>query len=144
MSGKSTARLYSAAEIAGFKLLGLPHTKPSIIERAKREGWYFEEMTALGGKRRMYRIPARYLKGNSIIESTGSVAIRNEVEGQTAQVNLDFLRMAETSVEAFVQANKLQLTPHRRALVVAFLYDYVGNKGATQDEVLLFLTIMTG
>lgn len=54
-------KLFSAAEIAGMELQGLPKTKANVIARAEKEGWYFEERTGLGGKKRVYAIPGQYM-----------------------------------------------------------------------------------
>lgn len=62
----SKKALLSAAEIARLRLPGLPSTKANVISRAEKEDWYFEEMTGLGGKRRVYELPARYQEGTLV------------------------------------------------------------------------------
>ena len=54
-------KMYSASEIMGLDLPNMPATKAAIIKRAEKEGWAFAEETGLGGIRRLYEIPARYL-----------------------------------------------------------------------------------
>lgn len=61
----SKKTLLSAAEIASLRLPGLPTTKANVIVRAEKEGWYFEETTGLGGKRRVYELPDRYREGSA-------------------------------------------------------------------------------
>ncbi len=56
-----TKKMFSAAEIAAMNLLGLPRSKGKVIGRATSEGWYFEYRTGIGGKRRVYEVPAHYL-----------------------------------------------------------------------------------
>lgn len=53
--------LFTAAEIARMRLPGLPTTKSSILSRAAREGWRYEEQYGIGGIRRVFEIPDRYL-----------------------------------------------------------------------------------
>ena len=53
--------LFTAAEIARMRLPGLPMTKSSILSRAAREGWRYEEQYGIGGIRRVFEIPDRYL-----------------------------------------------------------------------------------
>lgn len=55
-------KLLSASEIAALKLPDLPTTKVAIAARAERERWYSEETTGLGGTRRVYEVPAKYLQ----------------------------------------------------------------------------------
>lgn len=67
--------LLSAQEIAEKRLPGVPTTKAAVHAMAKREAWYFEERTGVGGTRRVYQIPARYLpaksKGAELHEMSG-------------------------------------------------------------------------
>jgi hypothetical protein len=54
-------KMYSASEIMDLHLPNMPSTKAAIIKRAEKENWAFAEETGLGGVRRLYEIPARYL-----------------------------------------------------------------------------------
>ena len=54
-------KMYSAVEIAEMQIPNLPKTATNIRQRADREGWSFAEETGLGGVRRLYEIPPRYL-----------------------------------------------------------------------------------
>lgn len=54
-------KLYSASEIAGMRLPGLPTSKGAIIARAATENWPFEKRVGRGGTRRVYEVPERYL-----------------------------------------------------------------------------------
>ena len=54
-------KMYSAVDIAGMRIPNLPKTATNIRQRADKEGWAFTEETGLGGVRRLYEIPARYL-----------------------------------------------------------------------------------
>lgn len=53
--------LFTAAEIARMCLPGLPTTKSSILSRAAKEGWRYEEQYGIGGVRKAFEIPDRYL-----------------------------------------------------------------------------------
>lgn len=134
-------KLLSAREIAALKLPDLPTTKLAIATRAEREGWYSEERTGLGGKRRVYELPRRYLG-----EGMGTAAPPKEskpsgvVEGR-AQVDVEMLRVATQALEEWLQEKGLGLPPDRKAAVVAVLYDYLA-KGANRDEMLLMIRAM--
>lgn len=132
-----TKKLFSAAEIAGMKLTGLPTSKGKVIERAASEGWYFEERKGIGGTRRVYEIPARYLpqtEGEEVASGTVDKVIGTIVAG-TSQVDLDTLQLVETVLDEVLQARGLRIKPERRGAVVAFLYDYA-VKGGTKEGML--------
>ena len=61
MQGVFMKNLYSATEIAKMRLPGFPISRDNVRARAEREGWYCEYRTGLGGKWRVYEIPAHYL-----------------------------------------------------------------------------------
>ncbi|MFZ6748550.1 Mu transposase C-terminal domain-containing protein [Undibacterium sp. Ren11W] len=52
---------YSAAELAGMRLPGLPGTKVGLIAKADRDEWSFLEISGQGGLRREYTPPAEVL-----------------------------------------------------------------------------------
>ena len=54
-------KMYSVAEIIELNLPALPKSKPAITTKARKEEWKYTEETGLGGVRRLYEIPARYL-----------------------------------------------------------------------------------
>ena len=54
-------KMYSVTEILELNLPALPKSKPAVTTKARKEGWKFAEETGLGGVRRLYEIPARYL-----------------------------------------------------------------------------------
>ncbi|OLZ68356.1 hypothetical protein, partial [Chromobacterium violaceum] len=49
---------YSAAELAGMKLPGLPTSRDNVRLTAERESWPYVETTGRGGIRREYTPPA--------------------------------------------------------------------------------------
>ena len=136
MQGVLMKNLYSATEIAGMKLKGLPKTKANIIIRAQKEGWYFELRTGRGGESRVYEVPAHYLGGTEEKEAeqlirpqeTAKPAVAGAVAGGQ-QVDLVTLQKVETLLEEVLQAKEVRLLPDRRGALVAFLYDYA-SKGA--------------
>ena len=138
-------KLLSASEIATMKLPGLPTSKGAIIAKADREKWHFEEKTGIGGTRRVYEVPARYLAevegqdGLGSHHSTTSQAPDNKVAGTivagTSQVDLEMLQMVETVLDEVLEARGLRIKSERRGAVVAFLYDYA-VKGGTKEGML--------
>ena len=53
--------MYSVAEIIELNLPLLPKSKPAITTKARNEGWVSSETVGLGGVKKLYEIPARYL-----------------------------------------------------------------------------------
>lgn len=132
-----TKKLFSAAEIAGMKLAGLPTSKGKVIERAASEGWYFEERKGIGGTRRVYEIPPRYLpqaQGEEAASEAVDKVIGTIIAG-SSQVDLDTLQLVETVLDEVLQARGLRIKSERRGAVVAFLYDYA-VKGGTKEGML--------
>ncbi|MBX9267691.1 hypothetical protein [Chromobacterium violaceum] len=127
--------LYSASEIAAMHLPGLPKSKPALIARAQSEGWYFEERKGLGGTRRVYEIPTRYL-GEGDTLSAGAVTLAGTIVAGSSDIDLSKLQMVETVLDEALRARGLEIAPERRGAVVAFLYDYA-MKGGNQDGILM-------
>jgi len=142
-------KLYSASEIAKMRLEGLPTSKVAIISRANNEGWYFEERTGIGGTRRVYEVPARYL-GHRVVEQpdlTGTSMQPSRVVGVvaagTSKVDPALLQLAEEAFEEWQQERGLRLDPKRRGAVVAVLYDYLAQ-GADQADAANMLKVIGG
>ncbi|WP_215782050.1 hypothetical protein [Paludibacterium sp. B53371] len=131
-------KLLSAAEIAALKLPGLPSSKGKVIERAASEGWYFEERKGIGGTRRVYAVPERYLpvqescndQADHLQQAIASIS-QAKPTGPT-QIDLETLRMVETLLDQTLQAKGLSLKPEKRGAVVAFLYDYAVRGGGKE------------
>ncbi|MCW3479703.1 hypothetical protein OL229_09030 [Neisseriaceae bacterium JH1-16] len=140
--------LYSANEIAGMKLSGLPSSKGKIIERAASEGWYFEERKGIGGTRRVYEIPARYLPTEQSQEESAQARpaeqigkVAGTIVAGSAQIDLEMLQLVEATLEEWLQSRGLRLKPDRRGAIVAVLYDYLA-KGASQEDMVRMLKAM--
>lgn len=61
MNQISMKNQYTAAELAGMSISGLPTTKAKIIALAERSGWTFNEVSGRGGMRREYTPPAHVM-----------------------------------------------------------------------------------
>ncbi|ANJ73516.1 hypothetical protein A9Y76_14035 [Ralstonia insidiosa] len=143
-------KLYSAAEIAKMRLEGLPTTKGKVIERAASEGWQFEERKGIGGTRRMYEIPARYLPrsgGAGVADVTEAPRQPAKVVGTvvagTSKVDPKLLQLAEEALEEWQRERGLRLDAQRRYAVVAVLYDYLA-RGADQADAADMLRVISG
>lgn len=55
-SPTSDAREFSAREVAALRVVGLPTTKQSVSERARREGWPFRVRHCRGGTEKAYPV----------------------------------------------------------------------------------------
>ena len=129
--------LFTATEIASQGILGLPVTKKGIIDRAEREGWYSEERTGLGGKHKVYEIPARYLAGQGLaVPSQGTKASRpNNV------VHLDLVReqrMLEIgrAVDQWLMTSRLVMDLDKKYLLIQLLYRYFEREKELDKEKL--------
>lgn len=136
--------LYSAAEIGAMGLLGLPRTKTAIIARAKAEGWPFEERKDLGGTKRMYKVPAKYVKskreGSRSTTPPQSQAVAGTIVRGSSKVDLDKLELAMTALSNWEKKRAVEIDTERRSAVLALLYDYLvlhANEGEeAMDRVL--------
>lgn len=62
MNQVAVKNFYSSTELAAMALPGIPSTKVGVRVRAEREGWQFNEVTGVGGKRREYQPPNAILQ----------------------------------------------------------------------------------
>jgi hypothetical protein len=127
--------LKTAAEIAALKLPGLPTSKVGVRALAEREGWTFEERKGVGGTRRVYSLPARYLANTSyaapeVARIIGAIA-------PSGRADPALLSTAIQAFEEFCESKGVVFTAERKAAVIALLYDYL-VKGAGPQEVESF------
>lgn len=148
--------LYTAVEIIAMKLPGLPTTKANLLARAQKEGWYSESRVGLGGVRKVFKIPAAYLKAHHVAEPAPGYIDQARVEDrqQSGQVvgaiaggeQIDSQRLASAirALDEFLAENKLVINdPARKAEIVTFLYKYL-EKRASQNDVNDLLRLVTG
>ena len=62
-------RMYSVSEIIALNLPSLPKTKPSILAKARREGWRVEERINKGGATKYFEIPEHHMTGGTTLVS---------------------------------------------------------------------------
>ncbi|PFH20818.1 hypothetical protein [Burkholderia sp. JKS000303] len=127
--------LYSAAEIAAMRLPGLPATKARIIDRATAEAWYSEERKGLGGTRRVYEIPARYVvRGQDSGGHSDSPEGRlhgelKNLEKSVPYTDSELLKGIVIAVERWIAKNHFDDDPERKAALIAALFDIAKNAG---------------
>jgi len=132
-------QLYSASEIGKMNLPGLPKSKGRVIDRAKAEGWQFEERKDVGGVRRMYEIPEKYLAGTSYSEPVVLQAVTQvagTVAGGSNRVDTGKLELAITALAGWEQKRNIQITPERRSAVIALLYEYLETHSEEGPEAM--------
>jgi hypothetical protein len=127
--------LKTAAEIAALKLPGLPTSKVGVRALAEREGWSFEERKGVGGTRRVYSLPTRYLIGTSYAAPEVAKVAGAITPGGRADPAL--LGIAIQAFEEFCESKRIVFTAERKAAVIALLYDYL-VKGADPHELESF------
>ncbi|OHX21210.1 hypothetical protein BI344_01335 [Chromobacterium sphagni] len=106
-----------------------------MIARAQSEGWFFEERKGIGGTRKVYEIPARYL-GEAKTLPAEATSVAGTIVAGSSDIDLSKLQMVETVLEEALRARGLEIDPARRGAVVAFLYDYA-KKGGNQEGILM-------
>lgn len=124
----------SASEIAALKLPGMPTSKVAISAMAKREGWYSEERTGLGGVRRVYELPERFTSPTTEVEAEvlGRLPLVAAIAGG-ARADVELLALAVQAVEEWCQETGRTLSPGRKGSVIAVLYDYLAKGGGEGD-----------
>lgn len=127
-------KLFSASEIAKMGLPGLPMSKAAIIARAASEGWPFEEQKGLGGKRRVYEIPARYVRGQDSGGHPDSPEARlhgelKNLKKSVPYTDSDLLKGIVIAVERWIAKNHFDDDPERKAALIAALFDIAKNAG---------------
>lgn len=139
-------KLFSAAEIADLDLPGVPKTRAGVRSFAERENWYYEERSGVGGMRRVYRVPASYLRGaEAKIESVGVPPKAPVIAAVAAGTKADRqkLAIAVQALEEWASEQGISIDPERKGAIISVLYDYI-VKGATDDDVANLLTVMRG
>lgn len=130
-------KLLSAQEIADLGLPGVPGTKTAVHSMAKREGWRYEEVTGVGGRRRVYELPERYRQGLAAGDSGRVVGAITP----TGKADARLLALVIRTLDEFVADRRLALQPDKKAAIIALLYDYV-QKGADEDDIQSFLKVI--
>lgn len=144
-------KLYTAAEIAQKRLPGLPTTKSSILARAAKEGWRYEEQYGIGGIRKVFEVPERYLLSAPVMPE--AVSARQDLaeyltadEGSSqhaAATVLDEskLALAARIVEEWLDMEKLTLIHRRKGNLIAILYKLVSRYAAPEDVLRLMCEV---
>jgi len=128
--------MYTAAEIAEMGLPGLPGTKRAILTRAEKEGWPYEVRLGLGGERKVFVVPSRYLPD---VEATTEAsqtpaermlapnkgAVVGAVVAGSAQGDMDRIQLVVRAVSEWERERGVKISDDRRPAVIAVLYDYV-------------------
>lgn len=139
--------LLSAAEIVELRLPGLPTTKANVLARAEKERWRFEEATGLGGVRKVFEVPERYLAG---IERPSAASSRasSKRDGELLQKAADYVKQARehggmtdaeliqeivVGVERWLARNKLHPDVEKKAALISLLFRYFQSDGALDE-----------
>ena len=132
---------FSAGELATMHLQ-LPEGREAIAELADREQWPYEDVPGLRGKRRVYRVPEKYLPPPAPNLVDVHAALPKQPTAPTiaagAKANPELLALAVQAVEEWCQETGRTLSPGRKGSVIAVLYDYLA-KGGGETEVRALL-----
>lgn len=129
-------KLLSASEIAALKLPGVPTTRAAVNVMAKREGWEYETVTGIGGHRRVFRVPAKYLGGSqsqASAEQFDSAKIAGAVAGGSSQVDVRKLELAIRAVDEWERTRNATIAAERRPAVIAVLYEFLVRSNGQED-----------
>lgn len=139
---------YTAAEIAGMCLAGLPATKAAIITRATSEGWPYQEKKGIGGTRRLYEVPAKYFPAGDAdtLASNGAShqmepTAPGKVVGAIAangKIDAEILKLVVQTLEDWAKERRVEIPSDRKAILITVLYDYA-LKGADTEEIARLL-----
>ena len=134
--------LFTAAEIARMRLPGLPTTKSSILSRAAKEGWRYEEQYGIGGIRKVFEIPEHYLV-LAHGETAGSAAYQNAEHYRvkrtgaendiSGSVNTAKLTAAAQVVEKWDSEEKIGMSPDKKSAIIAIFYKILMDGCETAD-----------
>lgn len=134
--------LFTAAEIARMRLPGLPTTKSSILSRAAKEGWRYEEQYGIGGIRKVFEIPDHYLV--SAHEDIAEKAARQNAgkyrvkrigleKGTGNSVNAAKLAAAAHLLEKWDSDENIRMTPDEKGKLIAVFYKVLMDGAETED-----------
>ena len=134
--------LFTAAEIARMRLPGLPTTKSSILSRAAKEGWRYEEQYGIGGIRKVFEIPEHYLvlahgetAGIAAYQNAEHYRVKrtgaeNDISGS---VNTAKLTAAAQVVEKWDSEEKIGMSPDKKSAIIAIFYKILMDGCETAD-----------
>ena len=134
--------LFTAAEIARMRLPGLPTTKSSILSRAAKEGWRYEEQYGIGGIRKAFEIPDHYLvsaHGDVAEKATRQKPGKYQVkrigmEKETAgSVNASKLAAAAHVLEKWETDENIGMTPDGKGKMIAIFYKMLMDGADMED-----------
>lgn len=134
--------LFTAAEIARMRLPGLPTTKSSILSRAAKEGWRYEEQYGIGGIRKVFEIPDHYLiaaHGDIAEKAARQKSDRYKVkriglEKETGDaINAARLAAAAHVLEKWDSEENIGMIPDEKGKMIAILYKMLMNGADTSD-----------
>ncbi|WP_168798523.1 DNA-binding protein [Herbaspirillum sp. ST 5-3] len=119
-----------------MQLPGLPTSKGKIIARAASEGWPFEEQKGVGGTRRLYEIPEKYLPKEQSDEGTRQSAapVVGTIVAGTAKVDTELMQLVVRTLKEWSRERGIEIPADREGAIIAVLYNYI-SKGADQDEI---------
>ncbi len=142
--------LFTAAEIARMRLPGLPTTKSSILSRAAREGWRYEEQYGIGGIRRVFEIPERYLvaahagvAGRMVSQNVGRYLVRHEEDAEKDAAALDAGMLAEAAqvLEKWDLDEGVGLPADEKGRLIALCYKMLADGAAAGDLSALLVAV---
>lgn len=119
-----------------MRLPGLPTTKARVIDRAASEGWTFEEKKGVGGTRRVYVVPAKYLTSDAMADASQSTKVVGTIAG--GRVDPKLLETVIRVMDEWAIEQDIAWKPDRKASIAVLLYDYI-DKGASDEDVTRLL-----
>jgi hypothetical protein len=147
-------KLLTAAEIAHMRLPGLPTTKANVLARAEKERWPYEQRSGIGGTRKVFDVPVKYLPPPVVTKTDSRITplpVANDIRrrGQivgtiaagTSKVDKELMAIALQALEEFAQERGLTVQHERKGAILAFLYNYLADGGDIEDATELMRAI---
>ena len=133
-------RMMSASEIAALKAPGLPISKVGVRALAEREGWPWEDKKGVGGTRRMYAIPEKYLAETSHAAPQISKVVGHVAAGRS-KVDTAKLELAMRALSEWEKERNIKVADDRRPAVIALLYEHLEGIEAEEAQEAMALVL---
>jgi hypothetical protein len=124
-----------------MRIPGLPSTKARIIDRATAESWAFVEAKGVGGTRRLYELPMRYVTEAPVERGAVHASDASTTIVAGGKADMEKLALAIRALEEFAAEERITIDPERKSAIIAVLYDYL-QKGAGSGDVANLLKLV--
>ncbi|WP_410499669.1 DNA-binding protein [Chitinibacter sp. S2-10] len=142
-----------------MQIPGLPASRQNVSVRAEREGWYSEERIGIGGRKKVYEVPERYLRR---LEDQAGEPVDQQSKPRIARVPVNHSMqrepMPEIDASAFIGTegreeklrilgaidvllydNRLTMPMDKKLRLTDLIYEHFKQTGQFDDEQIVAL-----